>query len=147
MHKLAAVEEAKALMNEAKDWGVWHWLTEKARVRAAADQANDALGELEKQVKAGWDDDLKQAWHGMQKRASKNGKPHHLDPETELALERVKEMDEEAERARLDAEATFDEAERRMSASMACDGAQKAIDAWVLREKAIRRAEAVGKKK
>lgn len=146
MQKLAEVEEAKALMNEAKDWGVWHWLTEKRRVRAAADQANDALGELEKKVKAGWDDDLKRAW-STGTRASANCKPGHLDPETTKVLDRIKEMDEEAEAARLDAEATFDEAERHLSTSMACEGAQKAIDAWVLREKAIRKAEAVGKKK
>jgi hypothetical protein len=144
MHKLVAVEEAKTLMNEAKDWGVWHWLTEKSRVRAAADQANEALAEFEKRVKAGWDDDLKKAWRAMQAR---NGKPRHADPQIELALERIKAADEEAETARLDAEATFDEAERRMSAGMACEGAQKAIDAWVLREKAIRKAEALGKKK
>ena len=144
MHKLAAVEEAKTLMNEAKDWGVWHWLTEKRKVRAAADAANEALAELEKQVKAGWDDELKQAWRAL---GSKNGKPHHAAPEVEAALARIKEMDEEAESVRLDAEATFDEAERRMSTSLACEGAQKAIDAWVLREKAIRKAEAAGKKK
>jgi len=144
MKKLAAVEEAKTLMNEAKDWGVWHWLTEKRRVRAAADEANQALAELEKQVKAGWDDELKHAWRAL---GSHNGKPHHVDPETESALARIKEMDEAAEDARLGAEATFDEAERRLSTSLACEGAQKAIDAWVLREKAIRKAEAMGKRK
>jgi len=144
MQKLAAVEEAKILMEEAKEWGVWHWLTEKRRVRAAADQATDALGELEKKVKAHWDDDLKQVWRALHAR---NGKPAHADPEIERALQRVKAADEEAEAARLDAEETFDEAERRLSAGMAREGAQKAIDAWVLREKAIRKAEAVGKKR
>lgn len=144
MHKLEAVEEAKALMGEAKDWGVWHWLTEKGRVRAAADQANEALADFEKTVKAGWGADLKQAWRAID---SRNGKPRHADPQVEVALQRVKEADEEAETARLDAEATFDEAERRLNTGMACEGAQKAIDAWVLREKAIRRAESVGKKK
>ena len=43
MRKLIPVEEAKALMNEAKDWGVWRWLTEKRRVRAAANAAVEAL--------------------------------------------------------------------------------------------------------
>ena len=160
MHKLTEVEEAKTLMNEAKDWGVWHWLMEKRRVRAAADQANASLGELEKQVKAGWDDDLKKAYREAQALASVNGnakgrrqyekakeEASHVDPEVKLAAERVRELDDAAEQTRLDAEATFDEAERRMSAGMACEGAQKAIDAWVLREKAIRKAEAVGKKK
>jgi hypothetical protein len=60
---------------------------------------------------------------------------------------RVKEADDIAYKAHLDAEATFDEAERRLDTSMAQDGAEKAIESWVLREKAIRRAEAAGRKK
>jgi hypothetical protein len=58
---------------------------------------------------------------------------------------RVKEADDEAEAARLDAEDTFDEAERRLSSSMACEGAIKAIASWELREKSIRKAEAAGR--
>jgi hypothetical protein len=46
----------------------------------------------------------------------------------------------------LDAEATFDEAERRMSARMAREGAQKAADSWELHEKAIRKAEALARR-
>ena len=69
-----------------------------------------------------------------------------IDPEIKRAVERVKEADDTAERARLDAEATFDEAERRLDTDMAREGAQKAIDSWELREKAIRRAEAAGRK-
>ena len=160
MQKLAAVEEAKRLMNEAREWGVWRWLTEKRRVRAAADQANEALGELEKKGKAAWDGDLTKAYRELETLASLNGNPRarrqyekakeeasHVDPHIKLTAERVKEADNAADQAHMDAEATFDEAERRMSAEMACEGAQQAIDSWVLREKAIRRAEAAGKKK
>lgn len=46
-------------MNEAKDWGVWRWLRGKRIVRAAAAAAVEALGDLEKKVKASWSDDLK----------------------------------------------------------------------------------------
>jgi hypothetical protein len=49
MRKLNEVEEAKALKDEAKDWGVWKWLWEKSRVRAAADRAVDALTEAGEQ--------------------------------------------------------------------------------------------------
>ena len=41
----------------------------------------------------------------------------------------------------------FDEADRRMSTSMACTGAQMAIDAWEMREKVIRKAEALARRK
>jgi hypothetical protein len=42
----------------------------------------------------------------------------------------------------MDAEHTFDEAERLLSTSLAREGCQKAIRSWDLHEKAIRRAEA-----
>jgi len=151
MQKLAEVEEAKTLMNEAKDWSVWHWLLEKGRVRATADRATDALGELDKKVKAAWGDDLKKVYRDLsangKARNSGNGKAPNVDPELRLALERVKAADDMAEQARMDAEATFDEAERRLSSDMAREGAQKAIDSWELRERAIRRAESVGRRK
>ena len=73
MRKLAEVEEAKVLFNEAKDWSVWHWLLEKRRVRAAADVANAALDEAEASVKAGWREDLKRAYRELEVRASVDG--------------------------------------------------------------------------
>lgn len=62
MQKLIAVKEAKALMNEALDWSVWGWLTEKRRLRATADRAWAALDEAENKARAGWNDDLRKAW-------------------------------------------------------------------------------------
>ena len=141
MQRLTAVEEAKTLMNEAKDWSVWHWLLEKRRVRSTADKATDALGALEKKVKAAWSEDLKKAYRDL----SGNGKAGKIQSDLKLALERIRQADDAAYDARMDAEATFDEAERRLSADMARVGAEKAIEAWELREKAIRRAEAVGR--
>jgi len=159
MHKLIPVEEATVLMNEAKDWSVWHWLLEKRRVRAAADRAVDALSEAEKKVKASWNDDLKKAYRQLgAQRAHENHRKSNrrpekpkeeaqkLDPQTEQALLKVKEADDEAEDARLDAEDTFAKAERQLSAGMAREGAAKAIHSWELRMKAIRKAEALAKK-
>src|SRR5579863_9084486 len=73
MHKLSEVEEAKALMNEAKEWGVWKWLWEKSTVRAAADRAVDALAAAEEKVKAGWSEDLKKAYREVEALTSLNG--------------------------------------------------------------------------
>ena len=139
MRKLAPVEEAKALMTVAQDWSVWRWLMEKRRVRKAADRATEALGELERKVKAGWSEELR--------KAATNGRLRSLDPQLRSALQVLKQAEETAEAARLDAEATFDEAERRLSATMAREGAQKAITSWELREKAIRKAESIALKK
>jgi hypothetical protein len=138
MRKLPPVEEAKTLMSEARDWSVWHWLMEKRRVREAADRATEALGEMEEKVKARWSEELR--------KAAGNGGVRGLDQELRSALQELKRAEEAAEASRLDAEATFDEAERRLSASMAREGAQKAITSWELREKAIRKAESLGRK-
>ena len=44
----------------------------------------------------------------------------------------------------MQAEETFDEADRRMSTRMACEGARQAIHAWEEREKFLRKMEALG---
>ena len=159
MQKLIRVEEAKTLMNEAKDWSVWRWLLEKRRVRTAADAAVDALNGLDKKVKAAWSDDLKKAYRELELEAAMNGNSRarqkyekaqeeakHVAAEVKQAVKRVKEADDQAEEARLQAEDTFDQAERRMSAGMAREGARQAVASWELREKAIRKAEALGRR-
>jgi uncharacterized protein (DUF2267 family) len=144
MRRLPAVEEAKGLMNEAKDWPVWRWLLEKRRVRLAADEANAALSALEKRVKARWDVELKQAYRALPAKPEDEG-PESSDAAIRRAVERVKQADNAAESARLDAEATFDEAERRLSTNLARQGTEKAVASWELREKAIRQAEALAR--
>ena len=142
MHKLTPVEDAKTLFHEAKDWSVWRWLIEKKHARTTADAAWEALDACEEKVKAGWDEEWQQAYgHPKSRRHAA------LDPEVKAALERLHADDEEARQARDAAEAQFDEADRRMSTSMACVGAQMAIDAWEMREKVIRKAEALARRK
>jgi hypothetical protein len=160
MHKLAEVEQARAMMNEAKDWSIWRWLMEKRRVRTTADIATAALDELEKKVKAGWSEDLKKAYQELvaeeaakanarsrQKYEKAREEAQHIDPRIKQAIEKVKEADDVATAARNNAEDTFVEAEKRLSAGMAREGAQKAIEAWDVREKAIRKAESTGRTK
>jgi hypothetical protein len=124
VHKLPAVEEAKALFAEAREWGMWTWLAEKRRARRTADAAWEALAACEDKVKAKW------------------------SAETRAVAEADKTLhaaDRKADQAHHDAEAQFDEADRRMSTQMACEGAQMAIDAWEMREAYIRRLEGYGK--
>ncbi len=124
MHKLPAVEEAKQLFDEAKDWGMWRWLAEKRRARRTADAAWEALEQYEKKVKEGWSAGTKAAFR------------------EDKALQAAARK---AHQAHLDAEAQFDEADRRMSTEMARAGAQMAIDAWEMREKLIRKLESFGR--
>jgi chromosome segregation ATPase len=161
MQKLAPVEEAKTLFNEAKEWGVWKWLTEKSRARRTADAAWEALESCEKKVKSAWSDDLKKAYqeavaeaelavdgkararHKLEK-AQEEAKD--VDAKIKLAAKQLKKAEDDADKLHWEAEATFDEADRRLSTSMAREGSQQAIDAWEARERVIRKAEALGKR-
>lgn len=149
MRKISVVEEAKALMREGIDWGVWKWLAEKKRVRAAADKANETLDEVENGIKETWDDRLKDVYNVLVEQASSGKKPRsrqhdaaeQIDPRVFEAVKAVFDADDIAEHAHQNAEDIFDEAERKLSTSMAKEGARKAIESWELREAAIRKAE------
>ncbi len=124
MQKLPAVEEAKALFAEAREWGLWSWLAEKRRARRTADAAWEALDAYEQKVKAKWNASVLAA----------------------IAADKtLRAAERKADQAHQGAEAQFDEADRRMSTSMACEGAQMALDAWELREEYIRKLEAFGR--
>ncbi len=136
-------------MTEGMDWSVWRWLLEKNRVREIADRATAALERAKRNAKATWSNELRMAYDELASQDLKN-QPREkglvkegqtIAPEIKLKAKQVKKADDQAERARLDAEATFDEAERRMSASMAREGARQALKSYDLRESAIRKAQ------
>ncbi len=150
MEKISEVESAKALMNEAVAWSVMKWLREKKRVRETADRANAVLDQLNQAVKDRWPDNVKVAYASLAQasgKASVRGQAEpsspEIDPQSRLSAKNIKEADDAAYRARMDAEQTFDEAERQLSTSLAREGCRKAIQSWELHEKAIRKAEAL----
>ncbi len=160
MQKLAAVEEARRVLNAGRDWSIWRWLVEKHRVRTAADAGTAALDELEKKVKSGWSNELRRAYRELQAAAALNGNAKArreyekaraeaggIDAAIKAAAARVKQADDVAYEARMDAEAMFAEAERRLSGSLARQAAERALEAYDLREKAIRKAESAGRGK
>jgi hypothetical protein len=161
MRKLIQVEDAKSLLEVAKDWGVWRWLMEKKRVRRTADIAWEAFDELEKDVKSAWSDDLQKAYAELVAEAAlaEGGAPAKrkyekakkeaadIDPKIKAVAQKLKETDDEAYRVRMEAERMFDEAEARLSTSMAREASQVAIDAYNLREKAVRKAETAARAK
>jgi hypothetical protein len=153
MKTIDSVEEAKAFMASAMEWSILHWLAEKRKARKIADGGTAALDDEERRIKSTWPEDLTNAYaalcppsdddpyaaaeHEFAKQQAENI-PEKI---RELAL-RVKRADDEATRARLTAEQTFDDAERRMSASLARRGAELAIEAYDIRYKALAEAEA-----
>ena len=155
MDRLKAVEDAKALLEQGKEWSIVKWLTEKRHVRRVADEGTAALDRAERDVKSTWTEDLRNAyaaltapsldddpfaaaeWEFAQQQAQ------NLPPEIVEVARRVKAADDIATQARLTAEKTFDEAERRLSARLARLGAEQAIEAYEIRYKAIETAERV----
>ena len=143
------VENAKAIMREAVHWSVMRWLAEKKKVRKAADVANALLDELDKEVKSSWSNELKAAYEAI---SSSGGSPEtgrkskekqqDISQEIMLLAKDLKQADEEAYRVHMDAEDTFDRAEKRLSTAMAREGTRKAIDSWDLKEKAILKSKA-----
>jgi len=140
MRKLPEVEAARALMAEAMAWSVMKWLREKKRVRKVADQANAALDELNRTVKANWRHEVRDTYLAVTQ-SNTTRASQAVNQDLIQFIHRVQDADDQASRARMDAERTFDEAERLLSTSLAREGCQKAIRSWDLHEKAIRRAE------
>jgi hypothetical protein len=141
MQTLPEVQTAKLLMTEAVNWSVMKWLREKKRVRAAADQANAALDRLRRSIGQQWRDDVKTAYLAVASaNGAKKGAPNGSGDCIRLAGQ-IKHADEDARHARMDAEETFDKAEKRLSTSLAREGCRKAIRSWELHEHAIHLAE------
>jgi hypothetical protein len=139
MQALKEVEAAKELMREAANWSVMRWLSEKKRVRRAADVANDALDAAERKVKATWREDVETAYAKLRS----GEKVAVKDPRLLEAVKAIKKADDEAYQAHLEAEDIFDRAEKRLSTAMAREGTRKAIASWELHERAIELAEGV----
>src|SRR6516225_5260152 len=104
MRKLPEVEEARSIMTQGMEWGVWKWITEKKRVRIIADRATDALNAAEMKVKEAWPEELKLAYDALvdedfanEKKKKKNGAFSGIDPEMLATARAVKEADEIAE--------------------------------------------------
>jgi hypothetical protein len=113
---------------------LWVWLNEKKRARQTAEVAWGALDRYETKVQPSWNENI---LHGP----DTGRRTNHLDPESWRALEDLKKTDAAAHKARVDAQARFDEADPEMSALLARQGAQMALDAWTFREEFIRRME------
>lgn len=133
-------------MTEAASWSVMKWLREKKRVRNTADQANAALDRLDRELKQRWPEDLKAAYNAF---ATHPSEPNRHQKQLEKTLDskvcrtarQIKQADDEADRARMNAEQTFDDAEKQLSTRLAREGCRQAIESWNLREKAVDKSE------
>ena len=140
------VVSAKELMNDAMRWSVMTWLREKKRVRKTADLANAALDRVSDELRQRWPENIRSAYQALNSGTlAKNGNGHRhdaaKDTEVSAIAQRLRNADDEAYQARALAEQMFDEAEKKLSTSLARQGCEKAIRAWELHELAILQAE------
>ncbi len=132
------LDQARKIMTEAKQWSVMKWLSEKKRVRKVADAANLALDTLEESLRANWDPQLAAAYKELKSGPSpKNA----TNPETVRLANSIRRAHDAALGMRMEAEAIFDKAEKRLSTAMAREGCDKALDGWEAHEEAIRLSE------
>ncbi|HZQ96027.1 MAG TPA: hypothetical protein VFA67_13515 [Candidatus Sulfotelmatobacter sp.] len=147
MTKLPEVEAAKELMREAAKWSVMKWLREKKRVRKTADQANAALDRRIVELKRRWPEEVRAAYEllGEGAAAKLNGRTRQLSSAkhggASAIAQTLKDSHDRASAARMAAEQTFDDAERKLSTSLAREGCVKAIESWDLHERAISQSE------
>lgn len=148
MKPLPEVEAARQLMKEAMKWSVMTWLREKKRVRKTADQANAALDRLSDEVRQLWPNTLRISYEALASDNSvlkANGSTREKmsgKESAELGIARkLRDAEDQARRARILAEETFDQAERKLSTSLAREGCVKAMEAWDLQENAILQSE------
>ena len=131
MRKLTEVEQARSLMLEAIDWSVMKWLAEKKRVRKTADRANEVLNATEQEIRSKWSPSFRRIYD--------KGGAETQDLKTLAAM--IREEHDSANRLRLQAEDTFDIAEKRLSTATARNGCRQAVEGWDHHLKAIQLAE------
>lgn len=147
MKKFDEVEQAKALMTEGLSWSVMKWIAEKKRVRKAADKANNLLWTTQKTLREFWSDELIAAYDALAGADGNSGRQRPkqdgaaIDLEIKRLAHALKKADDEAYAAHLDAEETFDKADKWLSTAKAREGCRKAILSWELYEKAILKSE------
>ncbi len=131
MKRLPEVEQARALMTEAIDWSVVKWLGEKRRVRKCADRANQILNEVESELHARWGPKFKSVFE----------QSGEVSQEIKQLASRIRREHDAANKFRIEAEKTFDVAEKRLSTATAREGCRQAIEGWNHHLEAIRLAE------
>ena len=141
MPKIKEVEQARAVMKEAEGWSVLRWLSEKKKVRRAADAANAALQVQHESLMSQWPPDLRKAYEAV---AAKTN-VETFNAETLRLAKSLHQADLKANAAHEQAEATFAEAEKRLSTMMARQGCADARHSWDLLEKANAKAAEAGK--
>jgi uncharacterized protein YukE len=122
---LAAVQQTKQLLQEAQEWGMWTWASEtnKDRVRSGIESATEALEREVEKTKQSWGKALQKAYEGAE-----------ADLKIKRSVRKLRDAEDEMNRATARSKAMFAEAERQLNAGQARQGAAEALRAIELHE-------------
>ena len=122
------VVEAKDLLDDAKEWGMFTWMSQsnKDRVRSAIDGSTEVLRQQVTTVKKSWSASLRNAYNG------RNG-----DPKTRRAVRKLRDAEAALEQVTAQCKTAFDEAERELNAGKARQGVVQARQVIEIHEKVL----------
>ncbi|HLG96517.1 MAG TPA: hypothetical protein VKX49_09445 [Bryobacteraceae bacterium] len=129
------VMEAKELLEEAKEWGMFTWASEenKSRVQSAIEGSTQILDREVEKVKKSWNKTLQKAYEGQ------DG-----DPRLGRALRKLHDTEDALAQITAQSKETFAEAERELSAGKARQGVVQALHAINLHEAVLEMARTIG---
>ena len=132
---LGLVDETKQLLLEAQEWGMWTWASEtnKSRVRSGIESATEVLKREVEKTKGSWSKALQKAYDGVE-----------ADPAIKRAVGKLRDAENEMNRATAQSKATFAEAERELDAAKARQGAVEALRAIEIHEAVLELARRLG---
>jgi chromosome segregation ATPase len=122
---LRAVIEAKRLLEETKQWWPWSWAADlnKIKLRSAIETATKALEREVEKAKNSWSREMQRAYRELTVAESRRASTSNIDPEIKRAARKLKDAEDELNLATVQAQKTFDEAERELNPSKAREGA------------------------
>jgi hypothetical protein len=144
---LHAVIEAKRLLDETQQWWPWSWASDlnKIKLRSAIETATRAL-ELEvEKAKNSWSREMQRAYRELTIPESRRVSTRNINPEVKRTARKLKDAEDELNQATLQAQKTFDEAERELNPSKAREGALQTAKAIAQHEFVLSIANAARK--
>lgn len=128
------VIEAKELLEDAQDWGMFSWMSQsnKDRVRSAIEGSTQVLDREVEKVKQSWCTAFQQAYN------RRNG-----DLKLKRAMAKLHAAEDSLTQLTAQCKATFDEAERELNAGKARDGAMQARHAIEIHEAVLEMARSL----
>lgn len=140
---LRVVMETKELLEEAQEWGMFTWASErnKSRIRTGIEAATDALEREVEKAKKSWSRAVQKAYRELDANGSAGAR---VDPGIQHSLQNLKDLEYAMRQATNQFQLTFDEAEKELDAGKARHGALQARRVIEMHELVLKLSRAEG---